>query len=200
MKTTIKRPMKDEIATGTPLVRADLVKRGFRGNTLSEMAQRGILFRVARGVYIPVTGSTSAYFDYETLARIAPYGVFTLQSALRIHGLTDENPQYMTMAIPNDAHGPKTTLPVHFTYMKRDLLNADVEVKNESGTPFRVFSIERTIVECFKARNKIGLSLCVSALDEASKQKRLNWNHLWDVMKRCRMTRVISPYLEGRIS
>lgn len=199
MKTTIKRQMRKEVNKGTALVRSEVVKNGLRGNTLSEMASRGVLFRVARGVYVPAAGSESEYFDYETAAKVVKKGVFTLRSALRLHNLTDENPLRMTIAISESSHAPKTTLPIDFVYMKNELLTSDVVEFNSNGGTFLVFSVERTIVECFKARRKIGIGICVTALNEAVENKRIDWNYLWDVMKRCRMTRVMAPYLEGRI-
>ena len=199
MKTTIKRPMRKELNKGKALVRSEVVKKGLRGNTLSEMASRGVLYRVARGVYVSAAGSDSEYFDYETASKVVKNGVFTLRSALRLHNLTDENPLRMTVAIPESSHAPKTTLPIDFVYMKKELLFSDVAEFNFNGSAFSVFSIERTIVECFKARRKIGIGVCVAALNEAIEQSRINWNYLWDVMKRCRMTRVMGPYLEGRV-
>lgn len=199
MKTTIKRQMRKEVDKGKALVRSEVVKNGLRGNTLSEMASRGVLFRVARGVYVPAAGSESEYFDYETAAKVVKKGVFTLRSALRLHNLTDENPLRMTIAISESSHAPKTTLPIDFVYMKNELLTSDVVEFNSNGGTFLVFSVERTIVECFKARRKIGIGICVTALNEAVENKRLDWNYLGDVMKRCRMTRVMSPYLEGRV-
>lgn len=199
MKTTIKRQMRKEVNKGNALVRSEVVKNGLRGNTLSEMASRGVLFRVARGVYVPAIGSDSEYFDYETAAKVVKNGVFTLRSALRLHNLTDENPLRMTIAISESSHAPKTTLPIDVVYMKRELLTSDIVEFNSNGGAFLVFSVERTIVECFKARRKIGVGICVAALNEAVENKRLDWNYLWDVMNRCRMTRVMAPYLEGRV-
>jgi predicted transcriptional regulator of viral defense system len=199
MKTTIKRPMRNEVSKGKPLLRAELIERGFRVNTLSEMAARGELYRIASGVYAPTIGEHSAFFDYESGAAVVPKGVFTLRSALRIHGLTDENPARMTIAIPKSSHAPKTTLPIDFTYMKDELLSADVEIFTPDNHPFKVFSLERTLVECFKARNKIGIHVCVAALREAVAQKKIHWDYLWDTMRRCRMTRVMRPYLEGYV-
>ena len=197
MKTPIKRMMRQEIAKGKPLVRSELVKRGFRGNTLSEMAKSGVVYRIAHGVYAPSCGSKSEFFDYELAARAMPKGVFTLRSALRLHGLTDDNPQRMTMAIPAGSHGPKTMLPVDFVYMTPALLQEDVEDRSPNGAAFKVFSLERTLVECFKARNKIGIGLCVAALKDAFSKGAVNRNSLWVSMKRCRMTKVMAPYLEG---
>ena len=197
MKATIRRMMKQEVAKGRPLVRSELVKRGFRGNTLSEMAKSGIVYRIAHGVYAPSCGSKSEFFDYELAARVMPKGVFTFRSALRLHGLTDDNPQRMTMAIPSGSHRPKTMLPVDFVYMTPVLLQSDVEERSPNGATFKVFTLERTLVECFKARNKIGIGICVAALRDAFSKGVVNHNILWDSMKRCRMTKVMAPYLEG---
>lgn len=189
--------MRHEVAKGLPLVRSELAACGFRGNTLSEMAAAGKIYRVARGVYAPVEGGDSAYFDYELAAKAVPKGVFTLFSALRLHGLTDENPRRMTMAIPSDGHAPKVNLPLDFVYMKSELLASDVIERNVERVGLRVFSVERTVVECFKARNKIGVSVAVAALREAANRRLIDFAALGMIMKRCRMMRVMSPYVEG---
>ena len=189
--------MRQEVAKGLPLVRSELAARGYRGNTLSEMAKSGRLYRVARGVYAPVEGGASGLFDYELAAKAVPDGVFTLASALRLHDLTDENPHRMTMAIPSDAHAPKVALPLVFVYMKRELLAGDVILMNTERVPIKVFSLERTLVECFKARNKIGVSTAVAALREAADMKRIDYAVLGREMARCRMMRVMAPYVEG---
>jgi len=189
--------MRQEVAKGIPLVREDLQKRGFRTNTLSEMAARGTIYRVGRGVYTPASGSASEFFDYELATKVVPRGVFTLVSALRLHGLTDENPQRMTMAIPSTSHAPKTTLPVDFVYMTPALLSVDVVERNPYGTAFHLFSVERTIVECFKARNKIGLGIAVAAFKDAAARNMIDYSMLWTIMGRCRMVKIISPYLEA---
>jgi len=118
-------------------------------------------------------------------------------SALRIHGLTDENPQRMAMAISVNSHPPKTTLPIDFVYMTPALLEVDVVERCEGGASIRVFSVERTIAECFKARNKIGVAVAVAALREAVQKGMIDFAMLGDVLKRCRMLRVVQPYLEG---
>ena len=199
MKATAKRMMRREVAAGHPLRRSEVLAQGLRGNTLHEMAARGIVTRIARGVYAPCEGSSSALFDYELAAKVAPRGVFTLLSALRIHGLTDENPQRMTMAIPVNRHPPKTTLPIDFVYMTPGLLETDVVERSDEGACIKVFSVERTIAECFKARNKIGVAVAVAALHEAVQKQLVDFAMLGDVLKRCRMLRVVQPYLEGLV-
>ena len=189
--------MRSEVAKGAPLRSADLARRGFRVNTLSDMASRGVLLRVARGVYVPMSGSPSEYFDYETAAAAVPSGVFTLRSALRLHGLTDENPRRMTMAIPANRHAPKTSLPLDFVYAEPERLARDAETKTEGGMPFRVFSLERTLVECFRARNKIGIGVAATALREAANAGRIDFPKLFRCMEEGRMVRVMSPYLEA---
>lgn len=189
--------MRHEVSLGRPLVRREVISRGLRGNTLSELAARGVVYRVAHGVYAPSAGFSSATFDYELAAKVAPKGVFTLLSALRIHDLTDENPTRMTMAIPLNDHAPKTTLPIDFVYMKPELLESDVVVRNEEISAFRVFSVERAIAECFRARNKIGVGVAVSALREAMQKGVLNLSAFGDVLRRRHLLRVVQPYLEG---
>ena len=166
-------------------------------NTLSEMASRGVVVRVARGVYVPADGPVSEHLDYEAAAVAVPSGVFTLRSALRLHGLTDENPRRMTMAIPANRHAPKTTLPIDFVYAEPERLSMDAETMNPNGVPFRVFCLERTLVECFRARNKFGIGVAATALREAFNSGRIDFQVLSRCMRDGRMTRVMAPYVEA---
>ena len=189
--------MRAEVARGLPLRRSNLAKQGFRVNTLSEMASRGTLFRVARGVYVPADGSPSEYFDYQAAAAAVPAGVFTLRSALRLHGLTDENPRRMTMAIPANRHPPKTSLPLDFVYAEPSRLACDVEIRTPHDAPFRVFTIERTLVECFRSKRKIGVDVAVAAFRQAVAEGRVDFAALSRCMEEGRMTRVMAPYVES---
>ena len=101
------------------------------------------------------------------------------------------------MAIPVNRHPPKTTLPIDFVYMTPRLLETDVVERSDEGVSIRVFSVERTIAECFKARNKIGVAVAVAALHEAVQKGLVDFAMLGNVLKRCRMLRVVQPYLEG---
>ena len=177
--------------------RSLLAKQGFRVNTLSEMASRGTIFRVARGVYVAAEGSSSEYFDYEIAAAAVPSGVFTLLSALRLHHLTDENPRKMTMAIPANRHPPKTSIPLDFVYAEPSRLACDVETMMPHDAPFRVFTLERTLVECFRARHKIGVDVAVAALRQAMAERRIIFPTLARCMEEGRMTRIMAPYVEA---
>lgn len=188
--------MRHEVLSGRPIVRADLARRGLRVNTLSEMTARGVLYRVSRGVYASCVGAESGLLDYELASRVVPKGVFTLLSALRLHDLTDENPQKMSMAISLKSHPPKTTLAMDFVYMKPELLATDVVEMDSNGTTLHVFTVERTIAECFKHRNRIGISVAVSALHDATEKGILDLARLGRTLMECRMFRIAQPYLE----
>lgn len=197
MKTTVKKRVREVVELGCPIVRGEIERLGLRGNTLSEMNARGMVYRVGRGVYAPAVGAFSGLFDYELAAKVAPRGVFTLISALRLHGLTEENPQRMTMAIAQKGHSPKTTLPLDFVYMKPELLERDVAEMHSRETCLKVFTVERTLAECFKHRNKIGVGVAAKALREASECGMVDFAVFGEVLERCRMLRVVQPYLEG---
>lgn len=197
MKTTANRSIREALAQGRPLVRGELERQGMRGNTLSEMCARGEVYRVGRGVYAPADGAFSGLFDYELAAKVAPRGVFTLISALRLHGLTEENPQRMTMAIAQKGHRAKTSLPLDFVYMKPELLGMDVMEMESCGVWLKVFTVERTLAECFKHRNKTGVGVAARALREASSRGLVDFAEFGRVLSRCRMMRVVQPYLEG---
>jgi len=167
---------------------------------MCSLVQKGEAMRIARGTYVSTASGFSDLADYETLALMIPNGVFALQSALRLHELTDENPHEICMAIRHGFHPPVTSgLPVSFIYRTEPAFSSDIVEIESNGVRLRVYSVEQTIADCFQYRNKIGLDVAVSALREAVRKRRIDNGRLWDAVIRCRVSRTVRPYLEALI-
>ena len=160
------------------------------------LVKRGEAIRLARGVYASPDTNYSEMSDYEMLASQTPDAVFCLVSALRLHGLTDENPHGLCMAIKHGNHPPRHE-HIHVTFIYRKSLYPDsVEIRQSNGVLLRIYTVEQTIADCFQYRNKIGLDVAIAALKDAVNKQKIHWNKLWEAARRCRVTKIMRPYME----
>jgi len=127
-----------------------------------------------------------------------PRGVICLLSALRLHGLTTQNPFEVWMAIDRKARLPKSDSPkLRLVRYSGDALTAGVEVRRIEQVPVRVYGVAKTVVDCFKYRNKIGLDEALEALRESRRERACTMDELWRYAKICRVANVMRPYLES---
>jgi predicted transcriptional regulator of viral defense system len=132
------------------------------------------------------------------VARRHPQAVVCLLSALRLHGLTTQSPFELWLAIPNKSRAPKIDYPplriVRFSGVG---LTDGVEEHRIDGVAVRVTSVARTVADCFKFRNKIGLDVALEALREALAERRVTMDELWRCAVQCRVANVMRPYMES---
>jgi len=166
---------------------------------LSRLVGEGRLLRLSRGLYsLPDRVVT----EQGTLAEVAikyPNSVFCLLTALQIHELTTQSPHQIWLAIDAKARVPQMDYPpLKVVRFSREALEAGAEIVRLDGVVSGlVTSVEKTIVDCFKYRNKIGLDIAIEALQEAWRSKRMSMDKIWEFAKICRVTNVMRPYLES---
>jgi predicted transcriptional regulator of viral defense system len=188
-----------EIIRSSGIVRAkDLRERGIHPESLRRLENQGLIVRSGRGIYtlsdVDLTENQSLV---EACARV-PGGIVCLLSALRFHELTTQAPFEVWLAIDNKAHAPKDDiLPLRIVYMSGQALTAGVEEHLIVGQPMRVYNVPKTVVDCFKYRNKIGLDVALEALRESWHSRRFTMDELWHYAKICRVANVMRPYLES---
>lgn len=195
--TTKKEKLRRKFADGGLVTVKEMRGEDIPSAYFSELEKEGAICRVARGIYASDDRLITEHADYQEAALSVPNGVFSFFSALRIHGLTDENPHQLHMTIPFKSHPPKTALPMVFYYASPAAYSHGIEALVSCGVEMKVYSIEKTIVDCFKARNKIGLDIAVKAMREAYEKKQINNARLWAAAKICRMAHVMRPYMEA---
>ena len=166
---------------------------------LSRLVGEGRLLKLSRGLYsLPDRVMT----EDATLAEVAikyPNSVFCLLTALQIHELTTQSPHQIWLAVDIKARVPQMDYPpLRIVWFSREALEAGAEtVRLDGVVSVLVTSIEKTIVDCFKYRNKIGLDIAIEALQEAWRSKRMSMDKIWEFAKICRVTNVMRPYLES---
>jgi predicted transcriptional regulator of viral defense system len=176
----------------------DLARLGLRREYAQRLAARGELVRVARGLYAIPDAEVSSHRTLAEVAKAVPGGTICLLTALRYHGLTTQSPPEVWIAL--DVHGWKprnTPFPVRTVYFSGAALTEGVETHKIDGVPVRIYSAAKTVADCFKYRNKIGVEVAVEALRDFLKQHRRGSDELWRFAKVCRVSNVMRPYLEA---
>ncbi len=177
---------------------SELDAQGVPRVVLSRLTASGRLERVGRGLY-RLAGSDPS--EHESLAMVAvkvPQGVFCLLTALQFHDLTTQLPRQIWLAMPRGSHTPHIDYPpVKMVQMARDAYSSGVEEHDRDGVTLRVYGIAKTVVDCFKHRNKIGLDVALEALKDVRARRPASADDLWHYAKICRMANVMRPYLEA---
>jgi predicted transcriptional regulator of viral defense system len=176
----------------------DLAEHRIPRATLSRLIASGRLVQVSRGLYALPSHPRSEQHQLAEIAARSPKGVFCLLTALRFHELTTQSPHEIWIAFPNKSHQPKSAYPpLRIVRFSGAALTEGVETRIVDGISVRVYSIPKTVADCFKYRNKIGLEVAIEALREARREKRATNDDLWRFAKICRVSNVIRPYMES---
>jgi len=176
---------------------SDARKRGIHPEQVRRLHNQGVLERVARGTYRLAEGEISEYQTMVEVCTRVPHGVVCLLSALRFHELTTQAPFEVWIAIDPDARKPKTeALPIRIVRFSGQALTTGIETHQTPSGEIHIYGISKTVADCFKYRNKIGLDVALEALKDAWQSRNLNMDDLWRYAKICRVANVIRPYLE----
>jgi predicted transcriptional regulator of viral defense system len=170
---------------------------GIPPEVLARLTASGQLQRVGRGLYRLTGAPVSELESLSTIAVKVPQAVFCLLTALQIHELTTQLPRQVWIAMPQGSHTPKMDYPpVKMVQMTGAAFSEGIEVIQADQVSLRVYGVAKTVADCFKHRNKIGLDIAIEALRDALAQKKASANDLWRFAKICRVANVMRPYLE----
>lgn len=197
----MKTPSEKAVALvrRTGVIRArELTREGVTREHLRRLLQRGQLQRIGVGLYSLPGADISEHRSLAEACSFVPRGVICLLSALRFHNLTTQNPFEVWMAIPHKAWRPKGKgVRLRLMHLSGHVLTSGVEEHRIEGVPVRVFNPAKTVADCFKFRNKIGLDVALEALRDYRRTHRSGMDELWRFAKVCRVTAVMRPYLEA---
>jgi predicted transcriptional regulator of viral defense system len=187
------------LAERQPLLRArDHAKHGLPTVDLSRLVAAGRLERVARGVYSLPGRALSEHRSLAEAALRVPRGVVCLLSALRVHGIGTQAPFEVWMAIPHHSPTPRLDQPaLRVVRMSGAALTEGVDLVDIDGVQVPVFNAAKTVADCFKYRNKIGLDAALEALRDGWSQRKLSMDALWYYATVDRVANVMRPYLES---
>lgn len=166
--------------------------------TLAQLVRAGALSKLGRGLYALPDRPLSEHGALAEVAAKSGQGVVCLISALRLLELTTQQSSDIWLAIPHKAHPPKLTYPpLRVVHMSGDAMTAGIETVDVAGVSVRVFGVAKTVADCFKFRNKIGLDVALEALRDGWAQRKLSMDALWHYAEIDRVANVMRPYLES---
>ncbi len=176
----------------------DLKPYGIPRVYLSRLHAAGKLQRIGRGLYVLPGTNVSEHQSMAEACKRIPKGVICLLSALRFHELTTQSPYEVWLAIGEKAWRPRMEYPpLRIVRFSSAALSAGVAEHRIKGVIVHVFIPAKTVADCFKYRNKIGLDVAIEALQECWQSKRCSMDDLWQYAKICRVQNIMRPYLES---
>lgn len=199
--TPTKRDQILKMFHSTHVLRArDFVLAGIVREHLSRLVEAGVLVRPGRGLYVLSDDEPTEHRSLVEATRLVPSGVICLLSALQFHELTTQSPFEVWLAIDHKTRMPKSeSLSLRIMRFSGLALTSAIEEHILEGARVRVYSAAKTVADCFKFRNKVGLDVAIEALRDCLRQKKANCDELWTAAKVCRMTNVMRPYMEANV-
>jgi predicted transcriptional regulator of viral defense system len=182
-----------------PILRLkDFTAQDVGPETLARLVREGMIVRVARGLYQRAGASVDAGHSLAEAAALVPKSVVCLISALQFHELTLQMPSEVWMAIDRTAWRPRIAYPpVRFVRFSGTALTDGVKRHRIEGVVVAITDPARTIVDCFRYRNKVGLDVALEGLREGLRQRKVTSDQLWRHATKMRAWSILKPYVEA---
>ena len=185
---------------GGQLRMSEAIQHGISRYSLYKMRDNGILEQISRGTYRLVDLPPIGNPDLVTVSLRFPKAVVCLISALSYHGMATQIPHEVSVAVPREARMPSLDYPpVHAYRFSTEAFESGIEKHQIDGVTVRIYSVEKTLADCFKYRNKIGMDVVLEALKLYRGQKKFNMEKLLKCARVCRVEKVMKPYLEASL-
>ncbi len=177
-----------------------ILQAGFHPDSLIALEREGAVERIGRGLYRLTKYSIASYPDLVTASIQTPRGVICLLSALAFHEATNEIPKYVDIAIPRRTHANWIKYPpVKFYQFAPSTWKAGIVTHEIEGHKVRIYNLAKTIADCFKFRNRIGVNVARDALKIAVTEKGVAPQDIMKYAKICRVGKIVKPILETMI-
>jgi len=185
---------------GGQLRMSDAIKRGISRYSLYKMRDEGVVEQVSRGVYrlaeLPPLGNP----DLVTISLRYPKAVICLISALSFHSLTTQIPHKVSLAVPRDSRMPSLKYPPVRAYkFSGDTYQAGIEQHKIDGVMVKIYCAEKTLADCFKYRNKIGMDIVLEALKLYRAKGQIKVDQILKYARICRVEKIMKAYLEASL-
>ncbi|MFO0415706.1 MAG: type IV toxin-antitoxin system AbiEi family antitoxin domain-containing protein [Pseudomonadota bacterium] len=177
---------------------SDIAALGISAVYLNKLYREGLLERPSRGIYTVKGAKVDQHQTLLEACKRIPRGIVCLLSALQFHGLTTQLPFEVWLAIDVKAHRPQGDLPpVRICRFSKAALEFEIQKHKIGNSVIRVYSPAKTVADCFKYRNKIGLDVAIEALRAVWSNNKASMDDLYKAAKVCRVANVMRPYLES---
>ncbi len=180
---------------------AEALRLGIHPRTLYQMRDEGLIEQLAKGVYRLIEVPDFSEPDLVLISKKIPNGIICLISALAFYEITTQIPHFVYVAIPHKARESRLSYPpIRYFHYSEKTYNAGVETKLIGGYPIKIFSIEKTLADCIKFRNKIGMDVVIEALKMYWQLKDTKIDKLFEYAKLNRVEKILQPIMETIVS
>jgi len=191
-----------KMARKTGVVRAREIRTaGLHPEYLRRLCESGHLVRTGRGLYVLADGDFTEHHSLAEACKRVPHGIICLLSALSYHEIGTQNPYQIWMAIDRAMRKPKVDYPPIRVFRFSGLsLKEGIEEKKIEGVSVRVYNPAKTVADCFKCRNKVGIDVAIEALKECWRSRRCTIDELVRYARICRVQNIMQPYMEAIVA
>ena len=190
-----------ELAREKGMIRAEDVEAlGFSRNYLYQMHKESLLEKTAVGLYTLPEASTAEDSPLAEVAKRIPHAVVSLISALSYHEITTQIPHAIWVTIPRGSWRPDMEYPpLNLSYVSGPAYSFGIQEHDVNGVAVKIYSPAKTVADCFKFRNKVGLDVAIEALREAWRSRKVTMDELVEAARVDRMLQIMRPYLEATV-
>ncbi len=180
----------------------EALRRGIHRRTLYGLRDDGVLLPTSRGLYrLADMESFPTEIDLVNVAKLVPHGVICLISALFFHELTTQIPHEIWLAVDRKARKPKLDYPpVRSIFFTGPCFREGIEVHRIMEQDVRIYNAPKTVIDCFRWRNEVGLDVALEAARSYLKRRGASPSMLMDYAKLCKVEKLVTPYLEAIVS
>lgn len=195
--TTRKNALNIMRKMGATFKTSDVIEHGIHPRILYQFRNEGMIEQISRGVYRLTEMPSISNPDITTVVSRAPHVVICLISALSFHHITTQIPRCVSIAIKKDARSPKIDWPpISVHKFSPESFSTGIEKHQIDGITVQIYNVEKTLADCFKYRNKIGMDVVLEALKYYKERKKIKIDEILKYAKINRINKIMMPYLE----
>ena len=179
----------------------EIKKAGLHPEYLRKLCKSGRLIRTGRGLYVLAKGDFTEHHGLAEACKRVPHGIICLLSSLSYHEIGTQNPHQIWMAIDRAMRKPKVDYPpLRIFRFSGPSLQEGIEEKKIEGVSVRVYNPAKTVADCFKYRNKVGIDVAIEALKESWRSRLCTTDELIHYSRICRVQNIMQPYMEAIVT
>ncbi|MCF8069144.1 MAG: type IV toxin-antitoxin system AbiEi family antitoxin domain-containing protein [Desulfobacterales bacterium] len=198
MKSAQEKAIKIIHKHGGIIRTGEALKLGIHRRTLYSLRDGGTLIPVTRGLYRLADLDIPTQVDLVDVIKKAPQGAICLISALAFHNLTTQTPHYVWLAVHRKARKPKIDYPpVRIFFFNEKAFSCGIETHQIMDQNVRIYNAPKTVIDCFRWRDAVGLDVAIEAAKEYLKRRDTSLSELMDYAKTCNVEKIIRPYIEA---
>ena len=201
MSRRTQRERLIQLFDSTPVLKAaTIASHGIDRKTIQRVVENGEILRIGRGLYCLSDYEVDRHHSYVEAQMLVRCGVVCLLSALSFHEIGTQSPRYVWLAVPRRSRLPKTgDQPLKIVTFSEPAFSAGIEQHELEGVTVKVYSPAKTVADCFKYRNKLGIDVAIEALRETVRHKNASPDEVLHFADICRVRNVVVPYLESAV-